>query len=983
MKKWSMKIGTQMGIGFAIVLALVLTLGIVSYFQTQMLYEEAQALYDHPLQVRQAVSQLKVDILNTRVGIRDLVLEEDDAVKEEAARIIQASLEDGEAQFDIFYSKYLGPMTDVDSAYEAYNDWRGASEYRAGLAQHGLLNGENIGDDSTVSGYREILMDKIQVIERFAANKAEELHTSFITLQNAINTQLFILCAAVIAATLIINTMLTRGIRRPLNELNNSITRFHQGNLGARSAYDKNNEFGTLTDSFNTMADSIQGNILLHQKTGNISKTMLSTENAHEFFQKTLAELADQSNAQMAAAYLYNPDKRVFEYFESIGLSGDAKATFDAAGLEGVFGASVLSGKIQIIKDIPQDTPYVAESPCCRFIPREIMTIPIFSGRQMLALLSLASLSAFKEGTIKLIEDILDTMSARIEGVLAYRTIQQFSALMEEKNRELDAQKDELGAQAGELTRQNTELEVQKEKLEEASRLKTSFLSNMSHELRTPLNSIIALSGVLGRRLSKKIPEEEYGYLEVIERNGKGLLNMINEILDISRIEAGREEVEISEFSVRELVLEVVLNIRPQADQKGIELLADPQNPDIRITSDAEKLRHVLQNLIGNAVKFTEKGQVVVALTGQQDSLVLEVSDTGVGIAAEHLPHIFEEFRQADAGTARRFGGTGLGLSIAKRYTELLGGTILVSSRIGKGSTFKVTLPMRYEGPLPAEEEKWEQDEEEKTGGFFKDDRENAGKTLLLIEDSQPAIIQIEDLFRETGHRLLIARSAVQAFEVLETEHPDAIILDLMMPDVDGFEILKSLRERHDTMATPVLILTAKHITQGDLASLKKNHIYQLIRKGDVDREELLRTISAMLRSRDQKTSIRQEKEERPLILVVEDNPDNMLTVKALLSEKYRVIGAIDGVEGTKAAKEHIPDLILMDIEMPRMNGVEAFMDIRKDPLLEHVPVIALTASVMQEEKETILGYGFDAFVSKPIETQEFYKVIGEVLYGR
>jgi CheY-like chemotaxis protein len=204
-----------------------------------------------------------------------------------------------------------------------------------------------------------------------------------------------------------------------------------------------------------------------------------------------------------------------------------------------------------------------------------------------------------------------------------------------------------------------------------------------------------------------------------------------------------------------------------------------------------------------------------------------------------------------------------------------------------------------------------------------------------------------------------------------------------MMPDVDGFEILKSLRERHDTMATPVLILTAKHITQGDLASLKKNHIYQLIRKGDVDREELLRTISAMLRSRDQKTSIRQEKEERPLILVVEDNPDNMLTVKALLSEKYRVIGAIDGVEGTKAAKEHIPDLILMDIEMPRMNGVEAFMDIRKDPLLEHVPVIALTASVMQEEKETILGYGFDAFVSKPIETQEFYKVIGEVLYGR
>jgi len=986
MKKWGLKIGAQMAAGFAIVLALVIALGAVSYFQSQSLYSQAQMLYQHPFQVRQAVNRLEIDILHARVGLRDLLLTQDELERESAMMSINASLEDGETQFEIIFAQYLGPVSDAEAAHAAYNDWRGATEYWSHEALMNRVSYESLMESKGGLGeYRDKLMAAVLVIERFAANKADELSANFIALNRAIITQLFILCAAILAATILISGILARAVRQPLKELNDSVTSFHRGDMNARSAYDKNNEFGALTESFNAMADSMRKSISLRDQSGRVSEVMLTTESAHEFFRKLLGAMAEQTGAQMAAAYLYEPDTKMFRHYESVGLSSEAKETFDAEGLEGLFGPAVLSGKVQIVRDIPQDAKIAFQSPCCRFIPREIISIPVIAGRQTIAIISLACVGAFRENTEELIKTILPTMSARIEGVLASRTIRRFSALMESKNRELDAQKDELGAQAAELAQQNAELEMQKNQLEEAGRLKTSFLSNMSHELRTPLNSIIALSGVLSRRLQNKIPGEEYEYLDVIERNGKSLLSLINEILDISRIEAGREEVETARFSMKELIIEISALLRPQADQKGIKLLPDAKAPDIEVINDAGKCRHILINVIGNAIKFTEKGRVEISLKKKKDMAEIRITDTGVGIPAEHLPHIFEEFRQADGGTARRFGGTGLGLSIAKKYAALLGGTIAASSTAGKGSIFTVSLPLKYEEPAEAGS-----GAEDLCGikAASAPERATAAapfgrRTLLLIEDSEPAIIQIKDLLSQTGNRLLIARSAAQAFDILGTENPDGIILDLMMPEVDGFETLRVLRETPGTMQTPVLILTAKHITKDELNFLKQNHVYQLIRKGDVDRAELLKVISAMLYPLQTDKPKPKTHGGKPLILVVEDNPDNMITVKALLCEKYRVIGAEDGENAVAAAKEFIPDLVLMDIELPGMSGTEAFEEIRKTPALNGVPVIALTASALEEERETVLAHGFDAFIAKPIAAAEFFKVIGEVLNGR
>ncbi len=243
------------------------------------------------------------------------------------------------------------------------------------------------------------------------------------------------------------------------------------------------------------------------------------------------------------------------------------------------------------------------------------------------------------------------------------------------------------------LEAQNRELKKQKAKISEASQLKTSFIGNISHELRTPLNSIITLSGVLGRRLEGQISKEEQSYLNIIERNGTHLLELINDFLDYSRLETGKEETEIVRFDLNTMIDDIVFLLRPQADQKGIDLWFTRTKDPLLIESDPDKCRRILQNLIVNAIKFTPEGHVEITVSSHPSHTDIRVKDTGIGIESEKIPLIFEEFRQADNTTSRNYGGTGLGLSIAKRYAELLGGTILVESQPAKGSAFTLRLP--------------------------------------------------------------------------------------------------------------------------------------------------------------------------------------------------------------------------------------------------------------------------------------------------
>ena len=587
----------------------------------------------------------------------------------DAIQLIEVSSTDAFRQFDVIFDAYLGPKTDVEQAYEAFMKWEAAREANNILAikgDHSAVK-QSVSNLGEVGKLRDDMIRKIAVIDEFAKNKGEELYNhSFISI--------------IIVITLIIYFLLLHNIRKPLVALTKITRRFDEGELSARYDYKSENELGMLSASFNSLADNIEATSMLNIQTGLLSDMMLIEDDAQRFFQITLQILMEDTGSHMAAAYLLSEDKKYFEHFESIGLDDNAKKSFSVKGLEGEIGFAITTRKIQHLKNISDNTRFVFNTTAGKFIPLEIITIPILSGNDVIAVISLASLSHYPELAIQLINKIHLTYCARIDKILTYQKLRTFSDTLAYQNRELEAQKMELTSQSSELTEQNRELEIQKQQLSEANKLKTSFLSNMSHELRTPLNSVIALSGVLNRHLKGQIPEEEYSYLEVIERNGKNLLTLINNILDIARIESGREEIEITDISICECINEVVELIQPQAHAKKINIKKATGNCEVLVKSDANKIIHILQNLIGNAVKFTEKGDITIGVTKTDDDIRISISDSGIGISEEHLPHIFDEFRQADGGTSRRYGGTGLGLAIAKKYATLLGGHISVKS---------------------------------------------------------------------------------------------------------------------------------------------------------------------------------------------------------------------------------------------------------------------------------------------------------------
>jgi len=984
----NLKVSAQLKMGFAIVLFLVVALGAVAFFQTQVLHEETETIYFHPLMVRGAIGALNADVLQISLLRQKLVLAETGPETQIIFESVDRLEADIERQIDVLSESFLGPRPYIDSLSTAIIRYKNVRAETNRLLSEGKKEeaARRLGPNSVTGAAIAAILDRVKAVDAYAGKKAENLYFGSEHLIAAVHRQLFFLVGAILLLSLFVMYVVIRNMRVPLSELIYAAGELKKGNFSARSAYDVRNEFGALSSAFNELAETVQSNFDLKDKTGRLAALMLSEYDPKKFFQATLTALAEHTGSQMAAIYLLGEDKKTYGHFESVGLSGNARQSFRADTLEGEFGAALASRKIQHLKNIADDTRFVFHTVSGKFIPKEIITIPVLADGSVIAVISLSSVGKYSAGALRLVDNILVTLCARIEGIMAFHKIRDFSDQLKNQNMELQAQKSELTAQSLELSEQNRELEIQKQRLDEASKLKTAFLSNMSHELRTPLNSVIALSGVLSRRMAGKLPEEEYGYLSVIERNGKTLLALINDILDIARVESGHEEIEITRFSADSLVADEVAMIGPQAARKNIGLRLLPNENAVFIESDLDKCGHVVRNILGNAVKFTETGVVEAAVRTSGAVVEIAVTDTGIGISPEYIPHIFDEFRQADGSTSRRFGGTGLGLAIAKKYAVMLGGDISVTSAPGKGSTFTLKLPLSAPvgktfptapaaAPAPAHSKV-----SIKTDG--------AGATILLVDDSEPSIVQMRDILEEHGYRIDVARGGKEAIDRIETIVPDAIILDLMMPGVDGFDVLKSVREAKRTAHVPVLVLTAKHITKEELRFLTRNNVRQLIQKGDVNRDDLLGAVAAMMPRPSAETAeafVKQKPraiEGKPVVLVVEDNPDNMLTMKALLAEHYSVIEAADGPTGVELARSRKPHLILMDVGLPGKDGVEAFKAIRSGRETAHIPVIAVTASALVSDRETILAHGFDAYVAKPIDAAELFACIRGVLYG-
>jgi signal transduction histidine kinase/DNA-binding response OmpR family regulator/HAMP domain-containing protein len=990
MNKQNTKIGTRLVLGFGIITLFVMILSGLAYWQSQQLWQNTDDLYNHPLHVARATRDIKADLLIMHGAIKDIAQETNPNEIQIATNEFNAAKQRINQSFIILYDRYLGPKDDIDSANLAYQDWQNITDETRRLKSAGFSDSAEKRTERNGVGGKQVskILAHIDTIIKFAKDKSDTFYTNAENTKDKLTLQLWIVICIILIFTCIIAYYLLSSIRTPLKALTLAADKYSEGNYNSRVDYIFNNEIGIVATAFNRLAESVQNNIVVKEKAVRITDLIMKGNELKMFSKNLLSVLIEETNSQIAAIYYYNKDKELFEPYESFGLSKENILPFSAADNEGEFGLLLAGKKIVYLTDISDNTLFTFRTVTGAFKPRAIISIPILDGDTITAVISMASLNGYSEITIQMINTVYATLNERINGVLAYQKIIEFSSKLDSQNRELETQSQEMQLQSNELKEYNIELELQKKQLNDANQLKSSFLSNMSHELRTPLNSVIALSGVLNRKLIDKIPEEEYKYLNIIERNGKNLLSLINDILDISRIESGHEEIIYSSVSIYDVVHNIIESQEPIIKEKNITVTNFINEELPPIVSDSSKIHHILQNIIGNAIKFTEKGSVKILAVEEKDNILISIEDTGIGIAPNQIHFIFDEFRQADDKASRKFGGTGLGLAIAKKYSTMLEGNIEVNSKLNVGTVFTLKFPKIPSNNAVIDQEFNHFNHKIYSKNIF-DTNINESKSILLVEDSEPAIIQMKDILVVAGYSITVARNGREALDIISTQSFDAMILDLMMPEVDGFEVLKQIRLKEKTDLLPVLILSAKHVTKDELSFLKGNNIHQLIQKGDINKSELLSSIRNMT-MRKPKVSITSNITKvkgtngngKPKILLIEDNPDNNITVKAILGEKYEFIGVSDGNEGIHNAKIHNPDLILLDISLPGLDGYHIFDALRKEPAVEQTPIIAFTAKAMKGDREKLIEFGFDDYISKPIDEQIFNKTINKWLYG-
>jgi len=518
-------------------------------------------------------------------------------------------------------------------------------------------------------------------------------------------------------------------------------------------------------------------------------------------------------------------------------------------------------------------------------------------------------------------------------GHLAERAARTIATAQLLRNHRLLA--DELETMVAQRTKQLSEAQAEADR---ANRAKSRFLASMSHELRTPLNAIIGFSELLIDETPGSFDATTKSrFLNQIHSSGKHLLQLINDILDLSKVEAGQMEIHLQPMSVADAVRDVLAISEPLARAKGISLESDLET-SLPLVADSQKVKQMLLNLVSNAVKFTSAGGIVsVRASRESDWILLAVTDTGIGIAAEDFPRLFGEFQQLDPGPGRRQQGTGLGLALTKRFAALHGGDVSVQSELGKGSTFIIRLPVgaASAGEMPAH----------RRGAHQTAD--TGAPLVLVVEDSAQAAEILGRHLEAGGFRMEVARSAGDALRLARELKPVAITLDILLPEVDGWEVLTQLKQNESTRNIPVLVISVVDQPGRGRALGAIDYFVK-----PVDGKTLLARLDQL--------SFRPTARQDPVkVLVVDDEAANLDLIEGLLQPAgFSVLRANGGQEGLDVARSKLPNVILLDLMMPGMSGFDVVEQLRVADATRTIPVIVLTAKTLtDDDKRTLNGH--------------------------
>jgi HAMP domain-containing protein/signal transduction histidine kinase/DNA-binding response OmpR family regulator len=677
---------------------------------------------------------------------------------------------------------------------------------------------------------------------------------------------------------------------------------------------------------------------------------------------------------------------------------------------QGLVGQAAADRQRLLLSDIPDDSIRIG-SGLLRARPRNVIVLPVLYEGHVKAVVELASLTGFTASHLAFLEQltgsiigvVLNTIEAtmRTEGLL--KQSQQLAGELQAQQTELQQTNEELANKAKLLAEQNAEVERKNQEIERArraleekaaelaltSRYKSEFLANMSHELRTPLNSILILGQQLAENADGNLSARQVEFANTIHGAGTDLLNLISDILDLSKIESGTVTVECEELSFTHLRETIERNFRHEADARKLFFTTDLDARLGRsITTDSKRLLQVLKNLLSNAFKFTDLGGVrlhVGVATGgwsadhpilsQVPAVVeLSVSDTGIGIPPEKQRIIFEAFQQADAGTARKYGGTGLGLAISRELAHLLGGEIRLTSVAGSGSTFTLYLPLTYAGPAYSRATVQTLASPQASPPVFQpavlpvaraeeipDDRESIGPddpVLLIVEDDPHYARILLSLARDRGFKALLARTGADALSLARKQRLTAVSLDVFLPDMLGWTVLSQLKRSSDTRHIPVQILTIEDERRYGLERGAFSFVTKTVTTDDLEAAfDRLKSFTD--------SSVRR-------LLIIEDDVAEQMSVTELLHHDDLEITTVGtGAEALEAMRAGRFDCVVLDLRLPDMSGFELLAELQTDAALRDVPIVVFTGRELSESEETELRQHAKSVVLKGVRSPE------------
>jgi HAMP domain-containing protein/CheY-like chemotaxis protein/signal transduction histidine kinase len=803
---------------------------------------------------------------------------------------------------------------------------------------------------------------------------------------------------------------------RAIAEVATAVTK---GDLTRSIQVEARGEVAELKDNINTMIDNLRLTTdrnteqdWLKTNLARFTGMLQGQRDLATVGRMLLSELAPLVNAQQGVIYQMGGDSASSE--ASLVLLSTFADTPDGylkevrVG-EGLVGQCAADKRRMLITELPRRTAPI-RSGLFQAVPKNVIVLPVLFEDRVKAVIELASLSAFTASHLSFLEQltssigiVLNSIEATMQTEGLLKQSQQLATELQTQQKELQQTNEQLAQKAQQLAEQNYEVERKNQEIEQArraleekarelaltSKYKSEFLANMSHELRTPLNSILVLGQQLAENPDGSLNAKQVEFARTIHGAGTDLLNLISDILDLSKIESGTVSVEAEEVFFGALLDTVARPFRHEAENRRLifDVTNDPRMGRSLVT-DSKRLQQVLKNLLSNAFKFTEQGTVKLSvssaasgwapdhpiLSGAGSVIAFEVSDTGIGIPPEKQRIIFEAFQQADAGTSRKYGGTGLGLAISRELANLLGGEIQLRSQPGKGSTFTLYLPHTYVGPAAPTVLKAERDGATVSVPMFlsnvsaaeqeariDDDRKSLdeGDAVLLIVEDDPHYARVLcDLSRDKGFKVLVAMTGTEALALAREYHPTAISLDVMLPDMLGWTVLNHLKQDPKTRHIPVQMLTLdedRHhgLSRGAFAFVTK----------PTSTDELN---AALARIREY------SQPRRKRLLVVEDNPAEQLSTRELLWHEDIDLDVIDsGAAALEALERDSYDCIVLDLRLPDMSGFDVLEQIKSAPKLRDLPVVVFTGRELSAEEDAQLHTLARSVVVKDVESPE------------